>query len=80
MRAAPRSPSRPLARLAPRLDVCLLCAWNSLSHIWATGQDQCAIIKRQLCVLLPGVKIFLDVRRCTASIPDAHANMPLCNA
>ena len=32
-----------------------------LSHIWGTGQDQCAVIKRQLCVLLPGVKIFLDI-------------------
>ena len=32
-----------------------------LSHIWSTAQDQCATIKRQLCLLLPGVKIFLDV-------------------
>ena len=32
-----------------------------LSHIWSTGQDQCATIKRQLCLLLPGVSIFLDV-------------------
>ena len=32
-----------------------------LSHIWGTGQDQCALIKRQLCLLIPGVKIFLDV-------------------
>ena len=29
-----------------------------LSHIWGTGQDQCATIKRQLCLLLPGVSIF----------------------
>ena len=32
-----------------------------LSHIWSTGQDQCATIKRQLCLLLPAVSIFLDV-------------------
>jgi hypothetical protein len=32
-----------------------------LSHIWSTGQDQCAVIKRQLQLLLPGVVIFLDV-------------------
>ena len=32
-----------------------------LSHIWGTGQDQCATIKRQLCLLMPGVSIFLDV-------------------
>ena len=32
-----------------------------LSHVWSTGQDQCALIKRQLQLLLPGVVIFLDV-------------------
>jgi hypothetical protein len=32
-----------------------------LSHIWGTGQDQCATIKRQLCLLLLGVSVFLDV-------------------
>ena len=32
-----------------------------LSHIWGTGQDQCATIKRQLCLLLIGVQVFLDV-------------------
>jgi len=32
-----------------------------LSHIWSTGQDQCANIKRQLQLLLPGVIVFLDV-------------------
>ena len=32
-----------------------------LSHIWSTGQDQCAIIKRQLQLLLPGIVVFLDV-------------------
>eukprot|EP00965_Chrysotila_dentata_P262212 6214500-Pleurochrysis_carterae.AAC.7 len=34
----------------------------SRSHIWATGQDQVAVIKRQLQLCLPGVRIFLDVR------------------
>ena len=37
-----------------------MCIRDS-SHIWGTGQDQCATIKRQLCLLLPGVSIFLDV-------------------
>merc|ERR1740130_1965614 len=32
-----------------------------LSHIWGTGQDQCAVLKRQLCLLLTGVSVFLDV-------------------
>ena len=32
-----------------------------LSHIWATGQDQCATIKRMLAAMLPGVSVFLDV-------------------
>ena len=32
-----------------------------LSHIWATGQDQVAVIKRRLQSLVPGCKIFLDV-------------------
>ena len=32
-----------------------------LSHIWSTGQDQCATIKRQLRIMLPGASVFLDV-------------------
>merc|ERR1711951_177925 len=32
-----------------------------LSHIWGSGQDQCATIKRQLKLLMPDVSIFLDV-------------------
>jgi hypothetical protein len=32
-----------------------------LSHIWSSGQDQVANIKRQLMLLLPGVDVFLDV-------------------
>ena len=30
--------------------------------VWATGQDQCASIKRMLAAMLPGVSVFLDVR------------------
>ena len=32
-----------------------------LSHIWSSGQDQVAIIKRQLQLLMPGIVVFLDV-------------------
>ena len=32
-----------------------------LSHIWTSGQDQVAVIKRQLQLCLPGVHVFLDV-------------------
>ena len=32
-----------------------------LSHVWSSGQDQAATIKRQLQLLLPGVKVFLDI-------------------
>lgn len=32
-----------------------------LSHVWKSAQDQAAVIKRQLQIMLPGVKIFLDV-------------------
>ncbi len=32
-----------------------------LSHVWASGQDQTAVIKRQLQLLLPGIHAFLDV-------------------
>jgi len=32
-----------------------------LSHIWSSGQDQVAIVKRQMQLLLPGVRVFLDV-------------------
>jgi len=32
-----------------------------VSHIWSSGQDQAALIKRQLQLLLPGVDVFLDV-------------------
>ena len=32
-----------------------------LSHTWKSGQDQVATIKRQMNLLLPGIKVFLDV-------------------
>jgi len=32
-----------------------------LSHVWATGQDQVAVIKRQLLRMVRGMSIFLDV-------------------
>jgi hypothetical protein len=32
-----------------------------LSHIWSTGQDQVAVVKRQLQLLLPSVRAFLDI-------------------
>ena len=31
-----------------------------LSHVWSTGQDQCATIKRQVVALLPYASVFLD--------------------
>ena len=46
-----------------------------LSHVWSTGQDQCAVIKRQLQLLLPGVVIFLDVD----GAPPPHMFLPLCH-
>ena len=33
-----------------------------ISHIWSTGQDQAAVLKRQLCLLLPTAKVFLVPR------------------
>ncbi|KAL1520403.1 hypothetical protein AB1Y20_021989 [Prymnesium parvum] len=32
-----------------------------LSHVWSSGQDQMAVLKRRLVQLLPGWKCFLDV-------------------
>ena len=43
-----------------------------LSHVWSTGQDQCAVIKRQLQLLLPGVAIFLDVDGAWPLSPHSH--------
>ena len=32
-----------------------------LSHVWSSAQDQVAVIKRMMQLLMPGVQIFLDV-------------------
>lgn len=32
-----------------------------LSHTWKSGQDQVAVMKRQLQLFLPGLRAFLDV-------------------
>lgn len=32
-----------------------------LSHIWTSGQDQVAVMKRQLQLMCPGISVFLDV-------------------
>ena len=36
-----------------------------LSHVWSTGQDSARVIKERLKQQVPGVSIFLDVRRAT---------------
>ena len=49
-------------KAAPALPLATGHTWHMfLSHTWGTGQDQCATIKRQLCLLLPDASIFLDV-------------------
>ena len=49
-------------KMPPELSLADGGIWHLfLSHIWGTGQDQCATIKRQLTMLLLGVRIFLDV-------------------
>ena len=38
------------------------CRWHFfISHVWKTGQDQAAVIKRLLLYYLEGPKVFLDV-------------------
>ena len=50
-----------------------------LSHIWGTGQDQCATIKRQLAAMLPGVAIFLDAhQRLTFRLGLLCDRFPFC--
>ena len=53
-RTKPPDPFQP--RIPKRTIAC-----GRRSHIWSTGQDQCAVIKRQLQLLLPGIIVFLDV-------------------
>ena len=49
----------------PELSIVLGLTWHLFnSHIWSTGQDAVAVIKKQLQILLPGIKIFLDARAC----------------
>ena len=49
-------------KAVPDLELALGHLWHMfLSHIWGTGQDQCATIKRQLTIILPNPSIFLDV-------------------
>ena len=56
------SPCSQSTKAAPALPLAAGHKWHLfLSHIWGTGQDQCATIKRQLCLLLPHASIFLDV-------------------
>lgn len=46
------------------------------SHVWSTGQDQCAVIKRQLQLLMPGAHIFLDVNECISNHYHSFPNLP----
>ena len=46
----------PELRLSPALQYHLF-----LSHIWSSGQDQMATLKRELQLLLFGIHVFLDV-------------------
>ena len=49
----------------PEMSVGMGITWHLFnSHIWSTGQDAVAVIKKQLQILLPGIKIFLDARAC----------------
>ena len=60
----PPRPSPHASRHAPRHVPGLTrpcCGARVARSIWSTGQDQCATIKRQLCLLLPGASVFLDV-------------------
>jgi len=65
--AARRFAEVPTIRLAstnqrPELTVAKGITWHLFnSHIWSTGQDAVAVIKKQLMLLLPGVKVFVDV-------------------
>ena len=47
----------------PELSLATGHTWHLFnSHIWSTGQDAVAVIKSELMLLLPGIKVFLDVR------------------
>ena len=46
-----------------------------ISHVWRTGQDQAATIKRVLTLMLPSARIFLDVGRRQRPNPRPFALM-----
>ncbi|EOD14550.1 hypothetical protein EMIHUDRAFT_196951 [Emiliania huxleyi CCMP1516] len=49
-------------RQQPELTLARGHTWHLFnSHIWSTGQDAAAVIKKQLQLLIPDIKIFLDV-------------------
>ena len=61
-RAVPEMPLRPGER------------WHLfLSHIWSSGQDQMAVTKRQLQLLLPGVQVFLGTPAATRTLVSPPA-------
>ena len=51
-----------ITKAPPDLPLAKGQTWHMfLSHIWGTGQDQCATIKRQLKLMMPRASVFLDV-------------------
>ena len=51
-----------ITKAPPDLPLAKGQTWHMfLSHIWGTGQDCCATIKRQLKLMVPGASVFLDV-------------------
>ena len=51
-----------ITKAPPDLPLAKGQTWHMfLSHIWGTGQDCCATIKRQLKLMMPGASVFLDV-------------------
>ena len=46
-----------------------------LSHVWSSGQDQVAVLKRQLQLLMPGISVFL-----VRDLLIEQFVMPLCIA
>ena len=46
------------------------------SHIWSTGQDAAAAIKKELQLLLPGINVFLDARAHRITAPLIARSRP----
>ena len=65
----------PQRHVSPPFDRSVICpvVRSHPSHMWSSGQDQCALIKRQLQLLLPGVKVFLDVDDRESQPEDPHS-------